>query len=200
MKINSHGSTASGSRVFQQPTRLILTDVCKQSTEQPVRLSSTSDARWPWAALWLGFFLLLPLRLIHVIHVFHYCTTNHSPHFLWRCKSWRQNCDVTTILVHTGPDCAKEKERRKQRVMFTDSDCSMYCIFSYIYMYENRTKGRNTKLLLLYCKHTISWMYLWAVCFCFFLNQYKIINYAKFHTLGLKRNTSYQIKMSLIYG
>lgn len=43
MKINSHSNTACSSRVFQQPTRLILTDVCKQSTVQPVQLSSTSQ-------------------------------------------------------------------------------------------------------------------------------------------------------------
>lgn len=43
MEIDSHSNTACSSRVFQQPTQLILTDVCKQSTVLPVQLSSTSQ-------------------------------------------------------------------------------------------------------------------------------------------------------------
>lgn len=68
--IDSHSNTSV--QVFQQPTRLILTDVCKQSTVQPVQLSSTSQIHTDPEQLSDSssfFFFRLLLLLIHVIHI-----------------------------------------------------------------------------------------------------------------------------------
>lgn len=116
MMINSPSNTVCSSRVFQQPTLLILTDVCKQSAAQPVQLSSTSqintDSRQlscpPFFPLLL-FFYYRPAA--YISPAYRFCMMRQILTWtLWRIYSPQED--------HSGPDYSYKEGRRKQKAMF----------------------------------------------------------------------------------
>lgn len=114
MTINSPSNTVCSSRVFQQPTLLILTDVCKQSAAQPVQLSSTSqintDARQLSCRPFPPCFSSFTTDLLPIFH--------QRTEFVWRGKFGYEHCDGFTPLRKTIQDLImltkKVEESRKQ--------------------------------------------------------------------------------------